>query len=94
MTWRSGGKAVRLVKASSHWPTEFPGSQFEGESVPELAKLVDGGLNSILDLVFLTKGVNGSIVYVKLDQLDQLDYLRGNGRRVRRSRGWLRWSRQ
>ena len=33
----------------------FPGNNFTGQIVPELAKLIDGGLVRIIDLTFISK---------------------------------------
>jgi uncharacterized membrane protein len=49
---------------------EFPGSRFNGEIVPALAQLVDDGIVSILDLVFVTKDVDGSVTALELSDLD------------------------
>lgn len=50
---------------------EFPGSQFNGEVAPALADLVDGGLVTIVDLVFLTKDGNGTLTTVEFSDLDE-----------------------
>ena len=47
----------------------FPGNRFKGEIVPALKELVDNGTIRILDLVFVEKDVDGSIVVVELDEL-------------------------
>jgi hypothetical protein len=38
----------------------FPGNRFNGEIAPELGKLVDSGTIRILDLVFITKDIDGT----------------------------------
>lgn len=38
---------------------EFPGSQFKGEILPELADLVERGIVRVLDLVLIHKGEDG-----------------------------------
>jgi uncharacterized membrane protein len=48
---------------------EFPGSQFKGEIVPALADLVDNGIVRILDLVFVTKGDDGTVTGLELSDL-------------------------
>ncbi|UYM05165.1 DUF6325 family protein [Solicola gregarius] len=40
---------------------EFPGSKMTGEGLPLLVDLVDRGIIRILDLVFVTKAVDGSV---------------------------------
>lgn len=55
---------------------EFPGSQMTGEGFPLLIDLVDRGLIRILDLVFVTKGSDGSVSAMEIADLDgdgQLD---------------------
>ena len=55
---------------------EFPGSQMTGEGFPLLIDLVDRGLIRILDLVFVTKGSDGSVRAMEIADLDgdgQLD---------------------
>jgi len=39
---------------------EFPGSQFKGEILPELASLVQRGIVRVLDLVVIRKAEDGS----------------------------------
>ena len=48
---------------------EFPGSQFKGEIVPALKELVDDGIINILDLVFVTKELDGTVASLELSQL-------------------------
>jgi uncharacterized membrane protein len=48
---------------------EFPGSQFKGEIVPALKELVDQGIINILDLVFVTKDLDGTVASLELSQL-------------------------
>ena len=43
----------------------FPGNQFTGQIVPELAKLIDSGLVRIIDLTFIMKDAAGSVEVVK-----------------------------
>jgi Family of unknown function (DUF6325) len=50
---------------------EFPGSRFNGEIVPELVNLVNRGIVTVLDLVFVNKGADGSITTVELASLDE-----------------------
>ncbi|MEV4615889.1 DUF6325 family protein [Kitasatospora sp. NPDC049258] len=48
---------------------EFPGSRMTGEGLPLLVDLVDRGIIRILDLVFVKKEADGSIVGVELADL-------------------------
>jgi uncharacterized membrane protein len=50
---------------------EFPGSQFNGEIVPALAELVDSGIVTILDLVLVTKELDGSITSIEINELGE-----------------------
>jgi Family of unknown function (DUF6325) len=50
---------------------EFPGSRFTGEIAPALAELVNDGIVTILDLVFITKGEDGTVAGVELADLDE-----------------------
>ena len=49
---------------------EFPGSQFTGEIAPAMADLIERGILTILDLVFITKELDGSVSNVELMNLD------------------------
>lgn len=49
---------------------EFPGSRMTGEAFPILVDLVDRGIVRILDLVFVSKGEDGSIVGLEIADLD------------------------
>jgi hypothetical protein len=55
---------------------EFPGSRMTGEAFPLLVDLVDRGIVRILDLVFVSKGEDGSVVGLEIADIDgdgQLD---------------------
>jgi hypothetical protein len=55
---------------------EFPGSKLTGEGMPILVDLVERGIIRILDLVFVKKELDGSIVGMAITDLDgdgQLD---------------------
>ena len=47
----------------------FPGSTFNGAIVPELKKLVDGGIVRILDLTFVKRDEDGAVRLLELDTL-------------------------
>jgi hypothetical protein len=49
---------------------EFPGSRMTGEGLPLLVDLVDQGVIRILDLVFVTKGEDGSVRGLELADID------------------------
>ena len=49
---------------------EFPGNRMTGEAFPLLVDLVDRGLVRILDLVFVRKDTDGSVVEMELKDFD------------------------
>ena len=49
---------------------EFPGSRMTGEGLPLLADLVERGIIRILDLVFVSRELDGSVTGVALADLD------------------------
>jgi hypothetical protein len=49
---------------------EFPGNRMTGEAFPLLVDLVERGLIRILDLMFVTKDVGGTMTVLKLSDLD------------------------
>lgn len=48
---------------------EWPGKQPTGEAAPHLVDLVDRGIIRVLDLAFITKGEDGSVAAVEIDQV-------------------------
>src|SRR5271169_2671743 len=50
----------------------FPGNKFTGEIAPELIALVESGTIRILDLIFIGKDADGSVVSFEIDELDTL----------------------
>jgi hypothetical protein len=50
----------------------FPGNQFTGKIAPELMALVDSGTVRILDLIFIGKDAEGSVLSFEIDELDAL----------------------
>jgi hypothetical protein len=54
----------------SYLIAEFPGSKMTGEGFPILVDLVDRGLIRILDLMFVTRGEDGSIRAIELTDID------------------------
>ncbi len=49
---------------------EFPGSNFNGEILPELAALVDRGIVRVLDLVLIKKQEDGSFEGFEFDDIE------------------------
>ena len=50
----------------------FPGNKFTGEIAPELVKLIESGTVRILDLIFIAKDADGSVVALEIDELDAI----------------------
>ncbi len=48
----------------------FPGNQFNGKIAPELVALVESGTVRILDLIFIGKDADGTIVSFEIDEMD------------------------
>jgi Family of unknown function (DUF6325) len=49
---------------------EFPGSRMTGEGLPLLVDLVDQGIIRIIDLVFVKKELDGSVIGMAIADLD------------------------
>ena len=49
---------------------EFPGNRMTGEAFPLLVDLVDRGIVRILDLVFVRKEIDGSVVGLELTDIN------------------------
>jgi len=49
---------------------EFPGSKMNGEAFPHLIDLVDRGIVRILDLVFVSKDLDGSVKGIAIADFD------------------------
>jgi hypothetical protein len=54
----------------SYLVVEFPGNKMTGEGFPALVEQVDRGVIRILDLTFVTRNEDGSVVAVELADLD------------------------
>ena len=54
----------------SYLIVEFPGNQMTGAGFAELMRLVDGGVIRVLDLRFVSRADDGSVVAVELADLD------------------------
>lgn len=50
---------------------EFPGNRMTGEGWPLLVDLVDRGIIRLLDLVFISKGEDGSVTALSLQDLGE-----------------------
>lgn len=48
----------------------FPGNKFKGEILPELAELVEKGLVRVMDLAFVKKDADGSILCLEIEDLN------------------------
>jgi Family of unknown function (DUF6325) len=48
----------------------FPGNNFKGEIAPALAKLIDDKIVRVLDLVFIGKDTDGTVVAFEIDEVD------------------------
>jgi hypothetical protein len=58
----------------SYLIVEFPGNKMTGEAFPALIDLVDRGLIRILDLQFVTRGVDGSVAALELQELESGEF--------------------
>ena len=54
----------------SYLIVEFPGNKMTGEGLPLLVDLVERGVIRILDLTFVTKGADGSLAMIALEDMD------------------------
>ncbi len=51
----------------------FPGNKFNGKIAPELIALVQSGTVKVLDLIFIGKDTDGSVVSFEIEDLDGLE---------------------
>jgi uncharacterized membrane protein len=51
---------------------KFPGNEFRGEIIPALADLVDSGTIRLIDLLFVLKDTDGSIVTLEANEIDAM----------------------
>jgi Family of unknown function (DUF6325) len=65
------GKAMEIGPVE-YMVIGFPENRFTGEIAPELAKLVSTEVVRILDLIFIGKQSDGTVVSFEFDQLDEL----------------------
>lgn len=61
---------VRDVGPVDYLVVEFPGNRMTGEGLALLVDLVDRGVITILDLVFVRKELDGSVVVCEIADLD------------------------
>jgi hypothetical protein len=54
---------------------EFPSGRFESGWLPALAELVERGTVAVIDLVYVTKGSDGTVTSFEFDELDDLSDL-------------------
>jgi hypothetical protein len=47
----------------------FPGSRFTGEIRPRIVELVQRGIVSVIDALFITKDADGEVTFLELQQL-------------------------
>jgi uncharacterized membrane protein len=64
-----------VIDSSKIGPVEmlavsFPGSQFKGEILPELADLADRGLIRVIDLVVVAKDEDGTVRELEINDMD------------------------
>ena len=52
---------------------EFPGSKMTGEGFPILVDLVDRGIIRLLDLIFVSKEADGSVVGMEIAEAPELN---------------------
>jgi Family of unknown function (DUF6325) len=67
---------ANLVGPISYLVVEFPGSKMTGEGFPALVDLVDRGLIRVIDLLFVTRDLDGTTRALNLADIDgdgQLD---------------------
>jgi hypothetical protein len=50
----------------------FPGNRFTGEIAPELVALVQSGTVRVLDLIFIGKDDDGSVLAFEIDEMDDI----------------------
>ncbi len=61
---------VESMGPISYLIVEFPGNKMTGEGLPIFVELVDRGLIRVLDMLFVTRDVDGSLSVVELRDLD------------------------
>lgn len=59
-----------VIGPISYMIVEFPANALTGEGLPKLIDLVDRGIIRILDLLFVTRNVDGSMTMIEVADLD------------------------
>jgi hypothetical protein len=54
----------------SYLIVEFPGNKMTGEGLPLLVDLVDQGLIRVLDLMFVTRDIDGTVTAIDISDID------------------------
>jgi uncharacterized membrane protein len=73
MRWTAGCSNVRAMAAPFEYVIiGFPENNFTGEIAEELAKLVDSGTIRLVDVVFVSRGDDGSLLAVEVDEDERL----------------------
>ena len=62
---------TRIIGPVDYLVVEFPGAGMHGEGLPMLIDLVDRGIIRILDLTFIQKKEDGSVVGISIADLDE-----------------------
>ena len=71
-----GGGDIETMGPVDYMVVEFPGNRMTGEGLPLLIDLVDRGIIRILDLKFVMRELDGSVVAIEIADFDgdgQLD---------------------
>jgi hypothetical protein len=66
-----GGDGIDEMGPIDYLVVEWPDRQPNGEAIPHLIELVDRGLIRILDLAFIAKGEDGSVVRLEIADLGE-----------------------
>lgn len=53
---------------------QFPGSQFRGEIIPALTKLVDANIIRVIDVLILSREADGTTSVIELSDLTDAEY--------------------
>jgi hypothetical protein len=66
-----GGDGIDEMGPIDYLVVEWPDRQPNGEAIPHLIELVDRGLIRIVDLAFIAKGEDGSVVRLEIADLGE-----------------------
>jgi len=70
MSESAAGSDIEEMGPVDYLVVEFPGNKMTGEGLPLLVDLVDRGIIRILDFVFVTKELDGSVQLVEIADFD------------------------